>query len=48
MTTCRGQADLIKYCKATVPAYFGFEGASILLRDVKTNLLFTINELSKE
>ena len=46
--TQRSQADLVKHVKLTLPGYFGFEGASILLRDVKTNLIFTINELSKE
>lgn len=46
--TQRSQADLVKQIKLTLPDYFGFEGASILLRDVKTNLIFTINEITKE
>ena len=46
--TQRSQADLVKHVKLTLPGYFGFEGASILLRDVKTNLIFTINELTKD
>ena len=28
--------------------FFKFEGAGILLRDVKTDLIFTLNEISKE
>lgn len=28
-----------------MPQYFGFDAANILLRDVKTGLLFTVNEL---
>ena len=38
----------MKNLKFSLPDYFGFEGASILLRDVKTNLIFTINEITKE
>lgn len=46
--TQRSQADLVKHLKFSLPEYFGFEGASILLRDVKTDLIFTINEITKE
>lgn len=48
LTTQRSQVDLIKFTKITIPPFFGFEGASILLKDVKTNLLFTINEITKD
>lgn len=48
LTTQRSTSDLIKYLKISVPPYFGFEGASILLRDVKTGLLFSINEVEKQ
>ena len=34
--------------KDQIPKYFGFEGAGILLRDVKTDFVFTLNELSRE
>ena len=46
--TQRSQEDLVKNIKLLLPQFFGFEGANILLRDVKTNLIFTINELSKD
>ena len=39
---------MIKYCKLTIPAFFGFEGAAILLRDVKNELFFTINEYTSD
>ncbi len=31
-----------------MPEYLGFEAAGILLRDVKNDLMFTVNELSKD
>jgi hypothetical protein len=31
-----------------LPEYFGFEAAGILLRDVKNDLMFTVNELTKD
>jgi hypothetical protein len=31
-----------------LPIYFEFEAANILLRDVKTDILFSLNELSKD
>ena len=34
--------------KVELPKFFGFEGAGILLRDVKTDFIFTLNELTKE
>lgn len=45
MSNQRSYADLIYSCKQVIPQYFGFEAANILLRDVKTGLLFTVNEL---
>lgn len=39
---------MVKNCKEILPKYFGFEGAGILLRDVKTDFLFSINELSRD
>jgi len=48
LTNQRSQADLIKYAKVTIPPFFGFEGASLLLRDVRNNLLFTVNEINKD
>lgn len=48
LSSCRSQSDLVKNCKEILPEYFGFEGAGMLLRDVKTDFLFSINELSKD
>ena len=48
LTNQRSHADLIKYAKVKIPPFFGFEGASLLLRDVKSNLLFTMNEILKD
>lgn len=47
LTTQRSITDLIKEAKICIPEFFGFEGASILLRDVKADLLFTINEVEQ-
>lgn len=44
LCTQRTYADLIKSCKKIVPAYFDFEAANILLKDIKTGLLFTMSE----
>ena len=44
----RNQIDLVKNMKEQLPKYFGFEAAGILLRDVKTDFIFTIYELSKD
>ena len=44
----RNQNDLIKNMKEQLPKYFGFEAAGILLRDVKTDFIFTLYELSKD
>lgn len=30
-----------------MPKYFGFEAAGILIKDVKANLLFTVNEIEQ-
>jgi hypothetical protein len=38
----------VKCIKEHLPIYFGFEGANILLRDVKSDMIFSINELSKD
>jgi len=32
--------------KINLPAYFGFEAIGVLMRDMKTDLMFTINEIS--
>ena len=44
----RNQSDLVKYIKEQLPIYFGFEAANILLRDVKSEMIFSVNELSKD
>ena len=46
--TQRSQNDLVKSIKQYLPPFFGFETAAVLLRDVKTDFLFTLNELSKD
>ena len=46
--TQRSQNDLVKSIKEYLPPFFGFESAALLLRDVKTDFLFTLNELSKD
>lgn len=45
LCTQRSFADLIKQCKKVVPPYFDFEAANVLLKDVKTGMLFTMNEV---
>ena len=44
----RTQSDLVANIKAHLPDYFGFEAAGVLLRDVKTDYIFSVNELSKD
>lgn len=44
----RNQSDLIVNIKEHLPIYFGFEAAGVLLRDVKTDYIFSVNELSKD
>lgn len=44
----RNQTDLVKSMKERLPKYFGFEAAGILLRDVKTDFIFTVLELTKD
>jgi hypothetical protein len=44
----RNQNDLVKNIREKLPEYLGFEAAGILLRDVKSDLMFTVNELSKD
>ena len=34
--------------KQHLPGFFGFEGLGILIRDMKTDLLFTINEIDED
>ena len=43
--TCRNQNEFVQQFRSQIADFFGFEGAAILFRDVKTNDLFTINEL---
>jgi len=38
--------DFVKNIKEKLPGYFGFEAAGILLRDVKSDSIFTMYELS--
>lgn len=46
--TQRSQLELVKSIKQQLPDFFGFEAVGLMLRDQKTDLIFTINELSKE
>ena len=34
--------------KKQLPEFFGFEAVGIMLRDMKSNQMFTINEVSNE
>lgn len=31
-----------------LPSFFGFKGVGLMFRDVKTNMLFTMNLLAKD
>lgn len=44
----RSQPELIKQFKLLLPAFFGFESVGVMMRDVKTNMIFSINELTEE
>ena len=39
---------LIKAFKNTLPNFFGFEDVGVLIRDMKTDLLFTLNEIKND
>ena len=38
----------MKNMKEVLPKYFGFEAAGVLLRDVKTDFIFTMYEYSRD
>lgn len=44
----RNSNDLVKNMKEVLPKYFGFEAAGVLLRDVKTDFIFTMYEYSRD
>lgn len=46
--TQRSQPELISIMKSHLPEFFGFEAVGIMLRDVKSNQMFTINEISND
>lgn len=46
--TARTQVQLLNAIKKTLPDFFGFESVGILIRDMKTDLMFTINELKND
>lgn len=48
ISTQRSQNDLITKVKEELPKFFGFESAAILLRDVKSGFIFTLNELTRD
>ena len=41
----RSQPELVKLMKKMLPPYFGFEAVGVMLRDQKTDLMFTVNEI---
>lgn len=43
--TQRSQPELVRLLKKHLPIYFGFQGVGVLLKDQKSDLLFTLNEL---
>lgn len=38
----------MKQIKLVLPPFFGFAECGVMLRDVKTNTVFSINELTKD
>ena len=44
--TQRSQAELIRLLRKHLPVFFGFQAVGILLKDQKTNLMFTLNEVA--
>lgn len=42
------KTSLINSIKQELPRFFGFQEVGLLFRDVKTNLLFTMNEISDD
>ena len=42
------QAELVRHIKQLLPGFFGFEEVGVMFRDVKSDLVFTMNELSKD
>ena len=46
--TQKSQIELVKMVKESLPDFFGFEAAGILLRDQKTDVVFSLNELNKD
>ena len=46
--TARTKVQLIKAFKNTLPNFFGFEDVGVLIRDMKTDILFTLNEIKNE
>jgi hypothetical protein len=46
--TQRSQTQMIRTIKEKLPDYFGFEGVGVIIRDMKTDLFFTVNEIMEE
>jgi len=44
----RSKAALVNSIKTVLPQFMGFEEVGLVLRDVKTNQIFSINELQQE
>ena len=44
ISTQRSYADLILIVKSELPKYLQFEGVALLLKDVRTNQLFSIEQ----
>ena len=46
--TARTQVQLLRGIRKTLPEFFGFESVGILIRDMKTDQMFTLNELKND
>lgn len=44
--TQRSYAELVRNLKQSLPRYFGFQAVGVMLKDQKTDLMFTVNEIS--
>lgn len=46
--TQRSQPELVRLLRKHLPPFFGFQGVGVLLKDQKSELMFTLNELTDE
>jgi len=43
--TQRSQPELVRLLKKHLPIFFGFQGVGVMLKDQKSSLMFTLNEI---